>query len=1177
MADSHESSTLKELSEKIDKQALSFHQMMQQFMTAVDAHFDEIRSKIPDTPKNVPSSSKQPLTVPPLSSSPSDGRDLSPMVKSMKMEVPRFDGSDPHSWQDIRRELLFNRPTTLMATFAMARALEAKFNDIKPHTRSWSKWQPQSTFPSMPTAQTRTVPLPLLSHSHSSTISANPPSSKPPPPHIHNKTNTLPALLPTPNLPIRRLSPAELHERREKGLCYSCDQKYSPNHRCNRRFLLLIGAEDDHLDPTNEGEPPDEEDSAVTGDISSLNALAGQANPRSLRLQGKIGSQTFQILIDSSSTHNFIKPSVAERAGVAIQPTTPFRVYIGNGADIVLGIQWLQQLGRIRVHSRDIYKTAFRTHEGHYEFLIMPFGLTNAPSTFQAAMNQNFAAYLQKFVIVFFDDILVYSATMADHLVHLEQVLLCLQMHQFFVKLSKCLFCKSSIEYLGHIISAMGVQADPQKVTAMLEWPLPQSTKQLRGFLGLTGYYRRFIRGYASLAAPLTDLLCKDAFHWNSEATTAFASLKQAMVQAPVLKLPDFDSEFVIETDASNVGIGAVLMQQGHLVAYFSKKIGPKLKASSTYLKELHAIVQVVSKWRQYLLGRFFVIRTDHRSIKELLQQVIQTPDQQVYLQKLLSFQFRIDYKPGHANRAADALSRVHAASDEIEPIDSKYTSSFCLSLHSSPSFNLLTELLRENSTCHDILKLHHQVSSGHFMADYSIHNGILLYKGKYYLSAESSLKIILLKEFHSTPLARHVGIHRIYLRLSANFFWVHMRQDVEKFVTECLICQQKKYSTKAPAGLLQPLHIPSLVWDEITMDFITGLPLSRGYSAILAVVDRLKKSAHFGPLPSNFTAHKTVKLFVEIVVKIHGFPSSIISDRDPVFLSQFWNRLLTLSGTSLHYSMASHPQTDGQREALFGRLPPTIPPYVKSSTSIQALDDILLERDKLLKSLKDNLRQAQHRMAQKANTHRREVQFSVGDKVLVKLQPYRRYTVASRSCHKLAKRYYGPFVVIARIGPVAYKLELPLASKIHPIFHVSLLKPFHGSTPQEISPLPEYSIDNHPLTLPAVIYATRIVFQQGKLVPQVLVQWTDGAPENATWENFRVFCQQYPAFNLEDKFSFQEGENDTGLPIELDAKDNLPRDDEEAKTVTKEPNNEFAEAKQQLNCRPERAKKHPS
>ena len=144
-------------------------------------------------------------------------------------------------------------------------------------------------------------------------------------------------------MPIRRLSPAELHERREKGLCYSCDQKYSPNHRCNRRFLLLIRADDDNLDLANEGEPPDDEDSAVTSDISSLNAFAGQANPCSLHLQGKIGSHTFQVLIDSGNTHDFIKPSVAKRDGVAIQPTTPFHIYIGNG-DFLLCTQFCQQV-----------------------------------------------------------------------------------------------------------------------------------------------------------------------------------------------------------------------------------------------------------------------------------------------------------------------------------------------------------------------------------------------------------------------------------------------------------------------------------------------------------------------------------------------------------------------------------------------------------------------------------------------------------------------------------------------------------------------------------------------------------------------------------------------------------------------------------------------------------------
>ena len=216
-----------------------------------------------------------------------------------------------------------------------------------------------------------------------------------------------------------------------------------------------------------------------------------------------------------------------------------------------------------------------------------------------------------------------------------------------------------------------------------------RTLKHLRGFLGLTGYYRRFIHGYASIAASLTDLLRKDAFNWTPEVTVAFDALKSAMVAAPVLRLPDFNETFVIETDASNVGIGAVLMQAGHPISYFSKKLGPRLQASSTYLKELHAIAEAVHKWRQYLLGRFFIIRTDHKSIKELLQQVVQTPDQQIYIRKLLGYHFRIEYKPGRANQAADALSRVHE--EELE--QPTLSAPSCLSFSSHPSLEFLTTL----------------------------------------------------------------------------------------------------------------------------------------------------------------------------------------------------------------------------------------------------------------------------------------------------------------------------------------------------------------------------------------------------------------------------------------------------------------------------------------------------
>ena len=216
---------------------------------------------------------------------------------------------------------------------------------------------------------------------------------------------------------------------------------------------------------------------------------------------------------------------------------------------------------QIRVHPSDIHKIAFRSHQGHYEFLVMPFGLTNAPSTFQASMNMILRPFLRKFVVICFDDILVYSSSMITHLDHLRVVLQTLKDNQFFVKRGKCSFGQPSLEYLGHMVSAEGVSMDYKKIQAMLDWPAPKNVKELRGFLGLTGYYRLFVKGYVSVAAPLTNLLKLNAYQWSNSTQQAFQKLKATMSSTPVLRLPNFEQEFILETDASNFGIGAMLMQ----------------------------------------------------------------------------------------------------------------------------------------------------------------------------------------------------------------------------------------------------------------------------------------------------------------------------------------------------------------------------------------------------------------------------------------------------------------------------------------------------------------------------------------------------------------------------------------------------------------------------------------
>jgi len=471
-----------------------------------------------------------------------------------------------------------------------------------------------------------------------------------------------------------------------------------------------------------------------------------------------------------------------------------------NGAQFFTKLDPCLGIHQIRMKEVDVLKTTFQTHEGHYEFFVMPFGLCNSTSTFQSLMNHLLKPCLKKFVLVFFDDILIYGLTWEKHLQHVDLLLQLLRKHRLFVKLSKCSFGMEEVEYLGHIVGREGVKVDPKKIQAVQDSPQPKTLKSLRGFLGLTSYYRKFVRNYGCIARPLTHLLKKNSFLLTDEAQKMFIALKQAMCSTPILALPEFTKSFLIEYDASGTGIGAILVQEGQTLAFTNQQLSGKHLGQSICEKETMAILHTVDTWRPYLLGQHFQICIDHQSLKYFLEQWLSSPQQNKWIAKMLGYDYEIIYKKGRENVVADALSCQFEEDNTMLAI-------------SLPIPNWIEEAHKECFS-HPFLSqlINNLLADPNSIAGYSWKDEILCYKNIVVISPTSTLKMRILAELHSSPTASHLGLQKTYARTRHSFFWTGMKMDIITFVAECDVCQCHKGETVKSLGTLQPLPIPASI-----------------------------------------------------------------------------------------------------------------------------------------------------------------------------------------------------------------------------------------------------------------------------------------------------------------------------------------------------------------------------
>ncbi|GJT54002.1 putative reverse transcriptase domain-containing protein [Tanacetum coccineum] len=738
--------------------------------------------------------------------------------------------------------------------------------------------------------------------------------------------------------------------------------------------------------------------------------------------------------------------------------------------DVIIGMDWLAKYHALIVCDEKVVRIPYGN-----EVLIIRGDSCDGGSKLNIISCTKTQKYIEKGCQVYLAQVTAVQYK-KEYEGHLKLILKLLKEQELYAKFSKCEFWLSKVQFFGHVIDSEDIHVDPAKIEAIKDWASPKTPTEIHQFLGLAGYYRRFIEGFSKIARPMTKLTQKSVkFDWGEKAEVAFQLLKQKLCSAPILALQKGSENFVVYCDASHKGLGAVLMQKEKVVAYASRQLKVHEKNYTTHDLKLGAV---------HILDQ-----------KELNMR------QRHWLELLSDYDCEIRYHPRKANVVADALSRKEISKPlRVQALVMTIGLNLPKQILSAQSEARKEENRKEENFINEDLQ--GMINKLEPRAD-----GTLCLNNRSWIPCLGDLRALIMHESHKSKYSIHPGSDKMYQDLKKLYWWPNMKAKIAKYVSKCLTCAKVKIEYQKPSGLLVQPEIPQWKWENITMDFVTKLPNTAAWQdTIWVIVDRLTKSAHFLPMREDDTLEKLTRLYLKEVVSRHGVPVSIISDRDGKFTSYFLKSLHKALGTRLDMSTAYHPETDGQSErtnqtledmlracvldfrkgwdkhlplvefsynniyhtsikaapfeALYGRRCRSSICWAEVEDSQLTGPEIIHETTEKIVQIKSRIQAARDRQKSYADVKRKPLEFQVGDKVMLKVSPWKG-VIRFGKRGKLNPRYIGPFKIIAKVGTVAYRLELPeKLSRVHSTFHVSKLKKCMADEPLAI-PLEEIQVDD--------------------------------------------------------------------------------------------------------------------